>query len=537
MTIEVKRYLLLIFILCISLVNTAIASSEEEILFFEDFRYESVDELKDSGWVILGSNPSRISVEDGYLNVYPGGYASLKRKIILPSDFVVEVRARSPDNSRIFFSISKEGESIMIDDNPDENFIRVAYHKVGMKNWPGEIVYISSEMLTDLREFQTYRIEVHDGEVKVYKNDEFIGRKFIESFRDSGVFVFYTTSFWNTRFQIDYIKISGQISEEKLPTATNLRLEKNWRSENSSLLYPAILTGIILSAYSLRRFYVSFKNDVILGERYLLRAFFVSFFTIGILHPEPVLGLLRYIFSIFPHIFKVVVVSSIIAGALAHVIVEILFYPSNKKRRYGAVLFAILCTLMFQLRWGPSLLISVLLSTKVPKSWIRGVGSPSYYNVLYTVLAILYFLAPIFIAFAFYHYKLSFVGLFSPSAFYTPVIIVETPPGQPNLAITFAKSISNPYYFFPKGLIAFVLFIGTFYHTLTKESFYATLILIFLSIISPFIGYYSPVVYGIVGFFAGKACIKILSEYRIRKEEYERLKMKLIREMDEFLEG
>ncbi len=858
---------LLVSLLIISspLLITSKAVNASEILLDEDFNYKSRDELASAGWIIQGKAPSNVDTKNGMLNVYPGGGMSIKKEITLPANFVVEVRARSPDNSRIYFSIGTSKDSVIIDDNPYENWFYVG---MGGK-WPGELVYKGSEKLTDLRQFQIYRIEIESGNVRVYKNGELIGSRYIDSFKNGGKFILYTTSFWNTRFQIDYIRISGVLTSKKslensnFPEISLIKYPENplesigeigsnpvviydgkeykmyferrgegeiylatskdgikwnvygkvlskgptgswdgdrialgsviydghmyrmwyvgmdkpphrgrvgyaesldgihWRKyrnnpvlvpggnggwddwniwspavtfngthyimmyaaqayiyqyphgvgmaystdgihwikyrnnpvlpvgksgewddfnhapcslyfdgskyhlwyysedgpsgvfrigyahsenginwikhpdnpmlepsksgwdsfdvsycsalyeenglkiyyvgfdgqkariglaytannlthlspfekttpalkptpistaiaktslhsaitkikpgENSILFYSAIIIGTILSAYSLRRFYISLKNNVILEGRYLLISFFVLFFTIGVLNPEPISTLPKYAYSFLPNAFWIAVVDSIIAGMFTYVIVEILFYPSNKESRYGATLFATLCILMFEGHWWPfeeeswgvlslSLPISFLLSIKVPKSWTRG-KDIGYYNVIYIILAILYFFGPIFTSFIeyyYFNYKLFFRGLFS-QPLYVSISFVESPTGQPNLVSSIAENIFNPNYFFPRGLIAFVLFIGTFYHNLTKEIFYTMLILIILSIVSPFIGYFSPFVCGITSFFAGKIIIKFVNRYQTKKKEYEEMKKKLISEMDELI--
>jgi len=45
--------------------------------------------------------------------------------------------------------------------------------------WPGNCVYKGSDKLTDLRNWQIYRIEVDDGKIEVCKNDVLIGSSYI----------------------------------------------------------------------------------------------------------------------------------------------------------------------------------------------------------------------------------------------------------------------------------------------------------------------------------------------------------------------
>lgn len=196
--------------------------SKENLIFEEEFNYYSVDELTVKGWEILGKRPDRVSVKNSLLNVYPGGGVSIKRKIVLPSSFVVEIKARSPDNSRIYFSIGNGIDRVIIDDNPNEGWFYVG---VGGK-WPGKKLYKGSDKLTDLKEFQIYTIAIENGNVMVYKNDELIGERYVESFKGGGTFTLYTTSFWNTRFQIDYIKILAKQTSNITASSPQKQKEK-----------------------------------------------------------------------------------------------------------------------------------------------------------------------------------------------------------------------------------------------------------------------------------------------------------------------
>ncbi len=185
-----------------------------ELLFFDDFDYSSLSDMTDAGWTIVGDS-SGAYVGNSVVGTYftGGNGPAIKRSFDLPSKFILEVKARSPTNSRLSFGFSTlESEVIVwIDDNPDEGWLTLG---IGGK-WPGNECYKGPELLTDLRNFQIYRIVVEDGNIEVYKNDVLIGSSYLASVSMGGTFIFSFPTFWNTNQEFDYIKIYTQ--EEQTP--------------------------------------------------------------------------------------------------------------------------------------------------------------------------------------------------------------------------------------------------------------------------------------------------------------------------------
>lgn len=202
-----------------AIVMSGFAFSDSAI-FSDDFDYSSVQEMTEAGWRVFGDTGGVYFQDSAVGTTFPGKNGpTIKRSINLPPDFVVELKVRSPSNSRISFGLSLIGvqDTVWIDDNPKEGWL---YLGIG-GNWPGNKVYKGSDKLTDLRDFQIFKIEVHEGNIKVYKNDVLIGSSYLSTWAQGGEFIFSSPTFWNTHQEYEYIKIYRQIRQISSTSSTS----------------------------------------------------------------------------------------------------------------------------------------------------------------------------------------------------------------------------------------------------------------------------------------------------------------------------
>ena len=185
--------------------SSPIFSSSTNLLFFDDFNYNSIHEMEKAGWKISGKTSNLYSQESIVGMHFKDGGPSIKRTFDLPPTFIIEIRARSPTNSRISFGLrlGNAEDVVWIDDNPNEGWLSLG---IGGK-WPGNSVYKGSDKLTDLRDFQIYKVYVDKGNVEVYKNDILIGSSYLSAWSQGGEFIFSSPTFWNTHQEFDYVKI------------------------------------------------------------------------------------------------------------------------------------------------------------------------------------------------------------------------------------------------------------------------------------------------------------------------------------------